>query len=291
MRKGSSIIILFFVILLLVFVGLYRESQKTKETTIIHTPTSASKTVPTSTQAPFIFTTYTAPKIKKKQVYTIAMIGDSMTVSLGPHGGGFSEYINALYKNNETDPQRIIIDNYAKSSNILAVNDQLSKKRTISEYTFGPLLSEEYDLILVESYGYNPLSQYGVEDGIKKQNEELDKLMTKLITSRPHAAIVFVATIAPNVQNFAKMTQTKIPETQRRAQAEERIAYLKNHIEYAKKHNIPLVNIYEKSLTPTGEGNMEYIDPSDDIHPSAIGVIFIGRELGDFIYSQQILPK
>jgi GDSL-like Lipase/Acylhydrolase family len=268
----------------------YRENQKTQDTDIISTPTITSKAID-STPTQGVFTTYTPPKITNKQVYKIAMIGDSMTVALGPHGGGFSEYINALYKKKETDPQRIIIDNYAKSSNILAVNDQLSKKKTISEYTFGPLLSEDYDLILVESYGYNPLSQYGVDEGIKKQNESLDKLMQKIITSRPHAAIVFVATISPNLQNFAKMTQSDKPETQRMEQAQERIAYLKNHIEYAKKHNIPLVNIYEKSLTPIGDGNMEYIDPSDDIHPSAEGVIFIGKELGDFIHSQQILPQ
>ena len=267
---------------------LYKENQKSHKTNSILT----LKTIqPIPTPTPFKFTTYTAPQIKKKQVYKIAMIGDSMTVALGPHGGGFSEYINALYKKNATDPQRIIIDNYAGSSNILAVNQQISKKKTINEYTFGPLLSEDYDVILVESYGYNPLSQYGVENGIKKQNESLDKLMTKLITARPHAAIVFVATIAPNLQNYAKMTQVNRPETQRMGQAEERIAYIKNHIDYANKHNIPVVNIYEKSLTDTGNGNMLYINPSDDIHPSAEGVDMIGRELGNFIHEKQILPE
>src|SRR5205085_3378018 len=164
---------------------------------------------PTSTPIPttFIFKSYTAPAVEKKQVYAIAMIGDSMTAALGPHGGGLSDYMNLLYKKNAQDPQRIIIDNYAKSSNILAVNDELTWKTIISEYTFGPLLSEDFDLILVESYGYNPLSQYGIEEGLNQQNLALDALMKTLITTHPQAAIVFVATIAPNRENYAKQTQ------------------------------------------------------------------------------------
>lgn len=292
MRKRYVVILLFAVgLLLTVALFFQREHQKSQ---ITSTPTPAptsTKYEPTPTQTTFNFTTYTSPKIERKNVYKIAMIGDSMTVALGPHGGQLSEYMNSLYKKNASDPQRIIIDNYAKSSNILAVNEQLSKTKIINEYTFGPLLSIDYDLILVESYAYNPLSQYGLEGGIKKQNESLDKLMATLITARPRSSIVFVATIAPNLQDYAKVIQMDRPAAERRAQAEERIAYLKNHIQYAKDHNIPLVNIYEKSLTDKGEGNIAYIDPTDDIHPSAEGVIFIGKELANFIHEKQILPR
>ena len=288
MRKRYIVFCLFIVIFLPVVMFFSVERQKTHDA---DSKLTATITEHVSTPTSFNFTTYKAPKINHKQVYQIAMIGDSMTVALGPHGGGFSEYINSLYKKKETDPQRILIDNYASSSSILAVNEQLSKKTTRSEYTFGPLLSEDYDLILVESYAYNPLSQYGIENGIKKQNESLDKLMAAIITARPHAAIVFVATIAPNSQNYAKATQINRSAAERKEQAEERIAYLKNHRDYATKHNIPVVNIYEKSLTAKGDGNMEYIDPSDDIHPSAVGVIFIGKELANFIHEKQILPQ
>ena len=36
---------------------------------------------------------------------------------------------------------------------------------------------------------------------------------------------------------------------QRKEWANERTAYIKNHIEYARSHNIPLINIFEKSLS------------------------------------------
>lgn len=219
------------------------------------------------------------------------MVGDSMTAALGPHGGGLSEYMNSLYKKNPQDPQRIIIDNYAKSSNILAINDELTKKITISEYTFGPLLSDNFDLILVESFGYNPLSQFGLEEGLKQQNIALDKLMQTLMTTHPHADIVFVATIAPNQTNYAKGVQPNYSPTDRANLAQERMTYIKNHIDYAKKHSIPLINIYEKSLTKEGEGNMLYINQTDDIHPSFVGVDFIGHEIGNFISDNKMLQQ
>jgi len=53
---------------------------------------------------PFVFKTYAVPVIKKKQVYKIVMIGDSLTEALGPHGGGLSDYMNLLYKESEQSP-------------------------------------------------------------------------------------------------------------------------------------------------------------------------------------------
>jgi len=240
---------------------------------------------------PFVFKTYAVPVIKKKQVYKIVMIGDSLTEALGPHGGGLSDYMNLLYKESEQSPQRIIINNYAKSSSILAVNDELIQRVSINGNTFGPLLFEDYDLILIESFGYNPLSQFGVQEGLMNQNLALDSLVKTLISANPHAAVVFVATIAPNIANFAKATQPNDSAEDRAKAAGERIEYLKNHIEYAKEHNIPVINIYQKSLTENGDGDRKYINPNDDIHPSFLGVDFIGREIGNFIYDNKILPK
>jgi len=288
--KKWHLVVYLFVFLLLIF-AVYGKLPKfispngsmvqKKQITVI-------KLTPTPT--PFVFKSYSVPVIKIKPFYRIVMIGDSMTAALGPHGGGLSEYMNTLYKKNPQDPQRILIDNYAKSSNILAVNDELSQKTTISEYTFGPLFSEDFDLILVESFGYNPLSQFGIQGGLEKQNQALDALMKTLITTHPHAAIVFVATISPNIETFGQQTQPNMSASDRAKLAEERIAYIKNHIQYATSHNIPLINIYQKSLTVNGDGNMIYINPTDDIHPSFAGVDFIEHEIGNFIFDNKILP-
>src|SRR5258708_1933305 len=155
MKKRNRVVYLYLVFLLLIPLILFAIASKGQLSKILidqKAPTATPTATPTPTPTPFIFRSYTLPIIEKKQTYKIVMIGDSMTAALGPHGGGLSEYMNTLYKINAQDPKRILIDNYAKSSNILAVNEELSWKTTISEYTFGPLLSEDFDLILVESY-------------------------------------------------------------------------------------------------------------------------------------------
>ena len=264
--------------------GIKINAQKSRSASTAEKPSpipSPKKDVP--------FGKYKTPKIEEKREYTIVMIGDSMTHALGPHGGPFYEKINQLYKAHN---RGILIDNYAHpSTNILSLDKAMNTKTTFNEWTFEPLLSRDFDLILVESFGYNPLSQYGLENGIKRQNEELDKLMKKLTTTHPNAAVVFVATIAPSRANYGKfVNQTDTPEG-RAQQADERIAYIKNHITFAKNHNIPVVNIFERSLTPEGDGNLSYINPSDYIHPSAVGLQLISDEFANFIYLNHIFPR
>lgn len=284
MFKNRYVIFLIVLILLTAASYLYISPRLNKFPSIatIFPPSNPTPAIPPNSKI---------PKIDRKNVYKIAMIGDSMTAALGPHGGELSEYLNSLYKKNASDSQRIIIDNYATSSSILRVNREITEKVKRSEYTFGPLLSESYDIILVESYAYNPLSQFGIKEGLKKQNTALDELLKNLKKSHPDSVIIFIATISPNIDNYAKTNQTEKTKEEREELAQERIEYLKNHIQYAKSHKIPLINIYERSLTIEGDGNIIYINPSDGIHPSVEGLTFIAHEIGDFIYNNKLLPK
>lgn len=237
------------------------------------------------------FGAYTLPNIPKKDVYIIFMIGDSMTEVLGPHGGKFNEFINTLYQSTPGH-QRIVIDNYAKgATNILGVHDAMTQKVVVGDSVLEPLLSRSFDLILIESFGYNPLSELGLQEGLKKQTQELDELMKTLTTTHPRSAIIFVATIAPNKATYAQEVSPGKTLAERQAQAEERMEYIKNHIAYARFHNIPLIDIYNKSLTPQGDGNLLYINPDDHIHPSFTGRDFISQEIANFIYASKILPR
>jgi lysophospholipase L1-like esterase len=235
-----------------------------------------------------VFHTYTAPKLPAKSEYTIVMVGDSMTHALGPHGGTFNEFINKLYKDKKIG---IVVDNYAVgSTNVLTLQHAMTTKTTYWDSTFEPLLSRKFDLILIESFGYNPLSQFPLEEGLKKQRETLDDAVKTIIKTHPDSRIAFVATIAPNKTKYAIPVNSKTTLKERTDQVEEREAYIKNHMAYAKEHNIPLIDIYDKSFTPSGDGNLEYINPDDYIHPSAVGVDFIGHELANEIYNTQIIP-
>jgi lysophospholipase L1-like esterase len=233
---------------------------------------------------------YTVPTIPKKDVYIIFMVGDSMTESLGPYGSKITETLNKLYGSTPGN-QRIVIDNYAKgATNLLGLQDAMKKKTPVGDKTLDPLIERKFDLILIESFGYNPLSQLGLEDGLKKQTQLLDEVMKLLTTTHPDSAIIFVATIAPHKATYAEGTAPGKTVAQRTAEAEERMEYIKNHIAYAKEHNIPVIDIYTKSLKPNGDGDLAYINPTDDIHPSFKGIDFISQEIANFIFGSQILP-
>ncbi len=122
---------------------------------------------------------------------------------------------------------------------------------------------------------------------MKIQTQTLDKIVSLIKNSNPRAVIVFVATIAPNSKKYGE-GQVELSPEKRAEWAAERTAYIKNHIAYAQSHNIPLVNVYQKSLL-NGDGNLEYLDKANYIHPSPSGVYFISHEIADFIYQNKIL--
>lgn len=289
-KKSSKKLFIFVFLFFLTIAGmlsyLLGAKNATQETPIIsNTPTpTVIKDEPLGT--------YILPQIPKKDVYIIFMVGDSMTEALGPFGGKITEYINELYESTPGN-QRIVIDNYAKgSTNLLGVQDVMKQKLTVGDKVLEPLLDREFDLILIESFGYNPLSQLGQEEGLKQQEKTLDEIMRLLTKTHPNSAIVFVATIAPNKANYGETSSPGTSLAEREAQAVERMEYIKNHISYAKEHNIPLIDIYTKSLTPDGtDGEIKNINPDDHIHPSFAGVELISQEIANFIYESKILPK
>ncbi len=287
--KKLLVAVVLFVVLgcVSVFLGTKKDTRPFLKEIVIHklpTPTPTPKE-----DGPFGL--YTSPKIPKKDVSIIFMVGDSMTEELGPHGGKLNEFINTLYKSTPGH-QRIVIDNYAKgSTNILGVQEMMKQKLVVGDSVLDPLLSRSFDLILIESFGYNPLSQLGLQEGLKKQTQTLDKLMWTLTTSHPNAAIVFVATIAPHGATYGQESSPGNTLAQREAQAGERVEYIKNHMAYAKSHNIPLIDIYDKSLTPDGDGDLSNINPNDHIHPSFKGTAFISQEIANYIYDNQIFPR
>jgi lysophospholipase L1-like esterase len=97
-----------------------------------------------------------------------------------------------------------------------------------------------------------------------------------------------MSTVAPIRNRYAEGSTVLSPEV-RRQWADERAAYIKNHIKFAQDHNIPLLDLYTKSLN-NGEGTMDYINSNDFIHPSVTGIDFISKEMADWIYNERILP-
>lgn len=219
-------------------------------------------------------------KIKYPQDLTIVMIGDSMTERLGN-----SDELRAGLKKYNPNKSVEILNYGFGSTNLLSVPERLEKD-TFFQRTFRPILDIDFDLVLIESFGHNPLSQFPQEDGLQKQTETLNVIVSKIRSENPRAKIIFMATIAPSRYHYGENIVDLIPE-QRRAWADERIAYIKNHMDYAKSHNIPLIDTYSKSLNSNGELNLDYVLSTDYIHPSPNGIYLISDEIAKFLYENK----
>lgn len=171
------------------------------------------------------------------------------------------------------------------STSILTLSDTLTKGVIRGNETLLPILDKDFDLILIESFGNNPLSNLSLQEGLKKQEETLDLSLKLIREKKPKSVIVFVATIAPNKERYAERVVNLNTEDRKRW-VDERETYIKNHIKYAKDHNILLIDLLNKSL----DKSADYINNSDFIHPSNKGLIFIGEEIANFLVSKRILP-
>lgn len=216
-----------------------------------------------------------------KSNFTIVFVGDSLTEYLG----NFDELKG--YLKNYYPGKKFLLLNYGFSStNILSVQDRLEKIGSHSGRAFQAINDIPFDLIFIESFGHNPLSDHPLEEGLALQREALDKTVSTILQKHPKSSIIFMATIAPNKERYAEGVVNLTTEA-RRKWAEERVAYIKNHIDFAKSHNIPLINIYEKSLDQNGTGNIDLINSNDFIHPSPTGVYFISEEIAKFLYNNK----
>ncbi len=220
--------------------------------------------------------------IKYPQDYNIVLVGDSMTEKLG-NSTELKGYLNQYYPDKTFE-----VLNYGYgSTSILSIEDRLNKD-TFFGRDFRPILNIAFDLILIESMGHNPLSQYSLEEGLKIQNQTLDKIVADIEQKHKKSSIIFVATIAPDKKNYAQGKMDLSPDI-RAKWALERDAYIENHIAYAKSHNIPVIDIYTKSKDSDGNGKYIYIDQTDHIHPSPTGVLFISKEIADYIAKNKLL--
>lgn len=220
--------------------------------------------------------------IKPKDSYTIVLVGDSMTDYLG--NLELQSKLKEKYFNKE-----IKIHNFSiGSTNILTLPDRLQNLTNFNGKISESILNTNFDLIIIESFGNNPLPG-NLEDGFRKHNETMDKARKMIKDRQPQALVVLLATIAPHIDRYAEGIANLTTE-ERRKWAKERDAYIRNHIDYAKKNNLPLINVYQKSLDSNGGGNIDYINTGDFIHPSTTGVQFLNQEIAGYIFKNRLLP-
>lgn len=221
-------------------------------------------------------------KIKYPHDVTIVLVGDSMTDKLG-NADELKGYLNEYFPNKAFE-----VLNYGFSStNILSVEKRLNEE-VFYFRSYRPILQIDFDLILIESMGHNPLSEYPLEEGLKVQTQALERIVAVIKTNQPRAKIVFVATLGAHKRYYA-LNENELSEEKRENWAKERSAYIQNHIDFAKSHTIPIINIFDKSKDSNGDVKLFYIDQADYIHPSPKGVLFISKEIAKYLAENHLI--
>lgn len=223
-------------------------------------------------------------QVKPAKSYTLALVGDSMTQFLGD-GTDLRNFLKKYYPNKEFG----ILNFGIGSTSILTVPKRLTIASIRGSETLPPILDTKPDIILLESFGNNPLSDLPLSEGLKKQQQTLDQIIQIIKEKSPETVLIFVATVSPTRERYAEGIVNLTTE-KRREWADERIAYIKNHIKYAADHRIPLINVYQKTLKEDGDGNIDFINSSDFIHPSPTGILFISSEIADYLYKNRTIP-
>jgi len=241
---------------------------------------------PAPTPTPFNPFPYKPPEILSSRSYRTMLVGDSMVAALGPNAQLLRQHLIEYYPDHE-----FVNYNYGfGATNIETLPERLNQDTTYKGQNYPAILSQGFDLIIIESFAYNPLSQSAEGEGISRHIQVLDESIRQTIKIHPDSVVAIMVTIAPNKTRFAKGVYN-LSTKERIEWAEERISYIEAVIKYAREKEIPLINVYEKSLTPSGDGNLNYINPDDYIHPSADGVDLISRTMAEFIFSKKIFPE
>ena len=242
------------------------------------------KSTSTPTATPYAFP-YQNPTIPKNDSYRLALVGDSMVAALGPNANTLRLALIAHYPDSE-----FVNYNFGYgATNVLSLVERLTKTTTYLETATKPILEYEVELIVIESFAYNPLSSYPLVEGIAKQTAELEEAVNLILNTKRRVALAFMTPIAPSYANFAKNNFDINAET-RKLWVAERIAYIDNHRKFAEDKGIPVIDVYRSSLGADGLADERFIS-ADFIHPSTAGLLLMSTEIADYIYENRIFPE
>jgi lysophospholipase L1-like esterase len=273
-KKNGFIQIVMLLIIFVLVAIFFISSPKVKNITSLVIPS------PTPYQFP-----YKNPSISKNRSYRIVIVGDSIVATLGLNANTLREDLIKLYPDSE-----FVTYNYGyPSTSVLGLYERLTETTNNKGTENVAALKQGFELIIIESFGYNPLSEYPLSEGLKKQNEKLEKSVMAILEKKPNVALAFLTPIALDPVNYARGTINLSPEVRKQWVAE-RVAYIDNHRKFAEDKGIPVIDVYKASLKPSGEVDRTYI--SDDfVHPSKKGIELISQSIADYIFTNKIFPQ
>ncbi|OGG08892.1 hypothetical protein A2154_04660 [Candidatus Gottesmanbacteria bacterium RBG_16_43_7] len=225
-----------------------------------------------------------SPQKPAKSQYTVALLGDSMVDTLGADFTELQTVLQSAYP-----AVKFTLLNYG----VGATNIEYGLFRITNAYTyldrqFPSLLSQNPDIVVVESFGYNP---FPYDIGAMDQHWlYIARIIDTLRQNLPEVKIILLATIAPNSDVFAD----GVPDIHFDAQGKREHAivvnrYLGNIVNFARSQNLPLADAYHDSLDGSGQGKLEFINAGDHIHYSPAGRTLVAQKIFNAINNNKLL--
>lgn len=221
----------------------------------------------------------------KSEIYTttIAVLGDSMIDTLGLDIPQLQTAISKYF------PQKKVkILNYGVgASNIEYALYRLTNNYEYLGKKYDSLISQNPDIIIIESFAYNNFGNS--QSGIDKQWLNLGSITTIIKSKLPQTKIILAATIAPNSITFGNgIVNTNFTALDKIEQTNTIKLYLQNLINFATSKKYPLADAYHLSLI-NNEGNPDFINTTDYLHPSTLGGEFFCDTIAKTIFDNQLL--
>jgi hypothetical protein len=252
-------------------------SPSTPIMTMIETKISPT---PSTVKIKTIVPSYIPPAGGDKTV-KIVLLGDSMIDTLSPETCqlSFRQYFPGVNIN-------LLKYGYG-STNIESAKKRLTEITTYRNVTNPSILSQNPDIILIESFAYNNFGNS--QSGIDRQTQALRDLTSLIKEQLPDTKIILAATIAPNsiiYGNGIKGIYYSAIEKVEKANTVK--LYLQNLVNFASKNNFALADAFHPSLF--GQNGLEQlIDSADHLHPSNLGTELFCDTVAKSILTNQFI--
>jgi len=241
-------------------------------------------TVPTPTQYITPTPTPIPTRKAKKSNIKIALLGDSMIDTLGPDMPFIVSNLKTIYP----DTQFEIINLGVGGTNIEYGLERVKKGYKYFDKTYPPLVDLEPDLVIIESFGYNPFTFS--EGALERHWLFISEIIDLIKNNLPNTKIMIASTIAPNNRIFGDgASGLNFSPQDKKSRTAVIKSYLLNALKFARGENIPYADAYNPSLDRQGNGKTEYINPGDSIHYSVKGMEFFSKILTDAIIKYKLV--
>lgn len=218
----------------------------------------------------------------RKSFYTVALLGDSMTDTLGrdlPH-------LKNLLQNEYPQVNFALLNYGFGATDMLSGLLRLTSSTTYLGVYYPPLLSYQPDVIVVESFAYNHWG--GEKSDLDHQWITIAKIIDTIKEKSPESKIILASSIAPDYKTFGDGA-LNWPENLKWDAALITKAYLQNMVNFATSEKYPLADAYHPSLDPEGNGQQQYINQGDHLHPSEEGKLLYSQKIVEAIRNNNLL--